>query len=568
MELAKKDLIIHAICDPHENTELGNGLTYKKFKAYVNYFLAPYMQMEYIEEDYYEDIWNDIWNNQHIVLQLPRGCSKTEFIGIWITIYIADYQPENPYYYKYKGKHKKIIEQQLIAGASTDLDAWVERIKDFFYRVPILQRLKPSGVSKEKTSNKWNNKEMILANGSQLHLRTIKGKIRGTHNDRTVGDDLITESATLTDKQTIDIWDGAVDGTNTAKEAMVQVIGTPLRYTDIQFHLKNKPEGYFFKARPAIIDWDKKLVLGSKRRSFDDFMRIKARIGTMKFSTEYMLNPIDDETSLVKREHMLACLDQYMEGMWIKPILSKTGNEVTVQITKINNFQYRRADWEFVYITADFAFSDRTTADHSVFSYYGIKNGKKHRLGYLRSESGTAWSPMTQFAILKAMFDYFSASMLALEENSIKGILNDVKHLNMPIKLYWMGNTDKAPTFKPEVNFSAKRHIIGKVMGIERLGASYENLSFVIPYKTEMDKVNADLQIQETVSWALDDGKLVEIGGHPDIPITDILVNELSYQPSSISPGFLTRGADPGELEDKRERIIVEGDGIYGEDTI
>ena len=69
----------------------------------------------------------------------------------------------------------------------------------------------------------------------------MKSRIRGLHVDRICADDLITESSTLTDTQTITIWDGAIHGTTTTKEAMINVIGTPLRYTDIQFHLKTTP---------------------------------------------------------------------------------------------------------------------------------------------------------------------------------------------------------------------------------------------------------------------------------------------------------------------------------------
>ena len=564
----KIDLIYHKMCDPHnENTPFGRGNNYRKFINYVKHFLAPHMDMDFQEEPYYEGVFDDIWKNQHSCLQLPRGHSKTEMVGIWLTIYIADYQPNNPFYKRYKGKLKNVTEQLLIAGAQPDLDAWADRIKDFFYKVPVLRRLKPIGVQKGESNNRWNNKEMILNNGSKIHLRSVKGKIRGLHVDRVCADDLITETSTLTDKQTIDIWDGAVDGTSTAKEALVQVIGTPLRFTDIQFHLKNKPEGWYFKARPAIIDWEHKLVLSPRRRNFDDLMRTRARIGSTKFATEYMLNPIDDSVSLIKRQHLLSCCDNYLEGIWLKPLITQTLNDVSVKFDKINNFQYRREDWETVFITADFAFSDRTTADWSVFAYYGVKNGKAYRLGYVRSQG---WSPMTQMTIIKALYTYLGADFVGLEENSIKGILKDVRGLNLPTKLYWMGSKDKAPSYRPEVSFSDKRHIIGKVMAIERLAATYENKAIIIPYKTEMDRARADLEIEEAISWALDDGKLVEIGRHPDIPITAILLNEMMDKTGDTTEmAVLSRnsGAEAidQDLDDGIERKRPEIQRIRGE---
>ncbi len=563
--MSKLQRIVHAMCDSNIKTEYGTGPTYKKFIVYVRNFLKPFMDMKFDEEEYYRDVYEEIWNNQRTCQQLPRGHSKTEMVGIWLTIYIADYQPFNPYFLKYRGKKKQMTQQTLLAGAQADLDAWTDRIKDFFYKSPPLRRLKPTGVSRDKVSPKWNNREMLLANGHCLHLRTVRGKIRGLHVDRVCADDLITESSTLTDQQTIDVWDGAVDGTTTTKEAMVNVTGTPLRFTDIQFHLKNKPDGYKFTARPAIIDEENKIVLSPKRRDYDALMRTKARIGSTKFSCEYMLNPIDDSVSLIKREHMSKCLDKYFEGLWLKPIITKVGSEYKCTFEKLNNIQFKRQQWDDVIITADFAFSDRITADHSVFSYYARKDRKWYRLGYIRNKSGTAWSSMTQFAIIKALQVYLGASMCGIEENSIKGVLKDVRDMNIPMRLFWMGGQDKAPAFKPDREYSDKRHTIGKIASIERLDATYDNQMMVIAYKTKLDINKADLQIEESISWALEEGKLVEIGRHPDIPITDILCNEMIQMPAHrIEMAVI--GAEAGESDFEVKRTMIESKGIHGEE--
>ena len=488
---------------------------------------------------------------------------NTELIGIWMTIYIADYQPFNPFYEKRHGIKKKITEQILIAGASDDLNAWVLRIKDFFDVVPILARLKPLGAKKDAVTKRWNSKELILRNASQIHLRTVKGRIRGTHNDRVCADDLITESSSLTDRQTIDVWDGAVDGTTTAKEAMINVIGTPLRYTDIQFHLKNKPVGYYFKARPAIIDEDKQIVLAPNRMPYSLLMEKKAIIGSTKFSAEYMLNPIDDETSLIKREHILGCCDRYFEGIWLRPSITDIGGQSDIKLIRLNNEPFRREDWDAIFITADFAFSDRVTADHSVFSYYGTKRDKIYKIGYVRNPSGEGWSPMTQMNILKELYVYFTGTMLGLEENSIKGVVKDIRDLNLPITLYWMAGSDKAEARKGDVDFVSKRHTIGKVNSIQRLDATYENKKMVLPYKTEMDIDHMDRQIEESISWALDEGKLIEIGKHPDIPITDIIMNEMSEKHGVYTDMAVIGGSAEDDTEDNRK--IVKTQRIKGE---
>ena len=46
-----------------------------------------------------------------------------------------------------------------------------------------------------------------------------------------------------------------------------------------------------------------------------------------------------------------------------------------------------------------------------------------------------------------------------------------------------------------------------------------ENGNIIIPYKTEADKEMGDIILAECTSYALSDGKIVETGVHPDIPI-------------------------------------------------
>jgi len=522
------------------------------------------MEMAFVEEDYYEEVWTEMWTYKNTVHQMPRGHSKTEMVGIWTTLYIADYQPENPYYRKYRNSRKKVQQQLLLAGAAADLQAWADRLKEFFYQSPPLRKLLPRGTSKDRSSNRWNNMTLMLNNGHKIHLRTMKSRIRGLHVDRVAADDLITESSTLTDNQTINIWDGAVDGTTTAKEAMVNVTGTPLRYTDIQYHLKNKPEGYFFIARPAIIDEATKKVLAPNRRNYADLMRTKKRIGTTKFQAEYMLNPIDDAVSLIKREHVLGCYDQYLEGLWLDVKTRRVGKIWTATIDKLNTIDFKRGDWDAIYITVDFAFSDRKTADHFVATYYGMRHGKRYRLGYIRKKG---WSSGQQMAALEEMHEYLNATMHGYEENSIRSITKDLAGYKMPVKLFWMSGSDAAHKKKGDPEYAKKRHTIGKIPSIERLDAAYENQLFVIPYKTEADKHYADLEMEECISWATEEGKLIEVGRHPDIPITGILMNEMmSRTAGGIQMAEI--GYSPGPLteEEGEERNIVDGPAIWKPD--
>ena len=324
---------------------MGVRPTYKNFILFVKNELAPYMGSKFIEEDYYKKIYNDIWKNRHNLYQLPRGHSKTELMGVWVTIFLAVCQPENPHYERYT---KQIQEQLLIAGDSASMNAWSERIKHFFYENPKLRLFVPGDVTEKKANEAkrndyWNTKVMYLKNGHKILLRSIGDRaIRGNHVDRLHADDLVTENSTMVDQKIKDKWDGAVDGTTTNKKALVQVTGTPLRFTDILFHLKGK--GYNFVRLPAIIDWAKKKILSPNRWSFKDLLKTRERIGSVRFQCEYLLDPIDDSTSLIKREWIIQCQSTEFDIQRIRPEWAKS-----------------------VYMGVDFAFSDRITANKSAF---------------------------------------------------------------------------------------------------------------------------------------------------------------------------------------------------------
>lgn len=463
--------------------------TYENFILFVRYFLKPCMQMEFVEEDYYRDIWESMWKRRHCLMQLPRGHSKTEMVGIWATIYIAVIQPINPFHPK-----KKVIQQQmLIAGDSAAKAAWSERIKHFFYESKMLRWLVPEGADKTQKNAYWNERVMYLNNGHMILLRAIGEKaIRGNHIDRLHADDLVTENSTLVDQAIKDKWDGAVDGTTTNKLAMVQVTGTPLRFSDILFHLKDK--GYFFKKLPAIIDWDKKEILSPRRWRWQDLMKTKERIGPVRFQCEYMLDPIDDTTSLIKGEWIDQCLNSDLD-------LYKT-----------------RPDFvDAVYLGVDFAFSDRITADRSAFVILAeVKREAMRHWIILDIITRKGMSALEQLDLIKELNTVYKFDLIALEENSIKSVTKQINSLNLPIKRFWTGNRDE----REEQSRAKKQFItVSKRNLILRLGTALEQNKIEIPCLSYEAKKKSDELRNECISFAQEEDKLVEIGVHPDIPI-------------------------------------------------
>ena len=271
-----------------------------------------------------------------------------------------------------------------------------------------------------------------------------------------------------------------------------KMIGTLLHWDSLLAKKVKLYEGKIFKA----CDEDFTNILWEERFTKEILMQIKKDIGSIPFQQEFLNNPIDTTASLIKREWIQQCFRE--------------------DISQEDLCDMR---FEFKTMGADFAFSDRVTADESAYCGLGRKDGFYYLLNS-RKERGLSVSE--QMMIIKnELHQQWRYDQIGLEENSIKAISKDINQWNLPITLFWTGTADPAknkPTSKT-YDYFEKRHTVGKINLIMRLGTAFENKRFIIPYKTNKDKYVADQLLSECSSYALADGKLVEGGVHPDIPI-------------------------------------------------
>jgi hypothetical protein len=465
------------------------GLT-PTFFIFINFVkneIAPYMQMEFVVEDYIKELYEEFRAHQYTAQQIHRGAGKTEF-GIWITIFYAVCQPENPF------SGKRIQEQLIITQAGEAIDSLCSRIKHYFYENPRLAKFIPDGVSiKNRKNDFWNSKEMYLKNGHIIHFRPINSRsIRGLHPDRIWADDLVGDNSAVVDKDIEEKWFYAVHGCTTAKNALVDVTGTPRRFTDIMFKMKEN-KSYFFKARPILGPNGE--ILSSKRWNQEKIDQVKSVIGSVIFQCEYMLNPLDDSTGLIRSE-------------WI-----------TRNYDRTRGFLNERPTWaKAVYLGVDFAFSDRLTADKSAFII--IAEGeledrltKQMRKLYviINIIEKRGMSGLEQFEFMKQLHSTYRFEMIGVEENSIKAISKSINSFNLPLKRYWTGTTDE----KTEKGIIKDYETIGKRNLILRIGNQLEQNNVIIPYD-ETSKPMTNELYNELITFAQEDGKVVEIGKHSD----------------------------------------------------
>ncbi len=222
--------------------------------------------------------------------------------------------------------------------------------------------------------------------------------------------------------------------------------------------------------------------------------QIKKDIGSVPFQQEYLNDPVDNTSSVIKREWITQCFRE----------------DISAEDVFKMNFSMKT-------MGADFAFSDRITADESAYAGLGVKDEFFYLL-HCQKDKGLSINE--QMAIIKnELHVRYKYDKIGLEENSIKAISKDINQWKLPITLFWTAASDPAAKKKGDYNWNDKRHTVGKINLIMRLGSAFENKRFIIPYKTEQDKQVAQRILSECTSYALSDGKLVEAGVHPDIPI-------------------------------------------------
>ena len=275
-------------------------------------------------------------------------------------------------------------------------------------------------------------------------------------------------------------------------DGKIKMIGTLLHHDSL---LSDKIKLYGGKVFRAC-DENVENLLWPERFTREILLQIKHDIGSIPFQQEYMNNPIDTTLSLIKREWIEQCFDP--------------------------NLSYEESikqEYKMKTLGCDFAFSDRVTADTSPFMGLGSKDDKF----YLLSNMGDIYKGLSineQLHIIKdKLHAQHNYDQIGLEENSIKAVSKDIDQWNLPIKLFWTSGSDPAARKKPDYDWNNKRHTVGKINLIMRLGTAFENGKIVIPYKTEEDKIMGDRILAECTSFALADGKLVEASIHPDIPI-------------------------------------------------
>ncbi len=433
---------------------------------------------------FHKEIYEFLFSPGNGALAAPRGHAKSSITGIVYLIYCVVNRLED-YIVYVSQNHSKTVQ-------------FIDPIRNEFKNNEMLKLVYGDLTPNKSRDDSGKDREDCFdVGGCRVEAVSFEKNLRGfKYNNKRptliIGDDIESDDRVLNPEL-------RVKDTNKLNRVIIpsldikgrfKMIGTILHVDSLLYKKIKQSNGKIFKACDENIE----NILWPERFTKGILSQIRKEIGSVSFQQEYMNNPIDNMSSLIKREWIESCLRE----------------DISAEDVSEMGFALKT-------LGVDFAFSDRITADESAFVGLGDHDGYYYLLGS-RKEKGL--SVTEQMVIIKDELQQKNKyDQIGLEENSIKAISKDIGQWDLPITLFWTAANDPAARLKPGYDWNEKRHTVGKTNLIMRLGTAFENKKFIIPYKTDRDKQIADRIISECTSYALSDGKLVEAGIHPDIPI-------------------------------------------------
>jgi len=437
--------------------------------------------------EFHKEVIKEFMKPTSSALAAPRNHAKSTLIGLGYLLWLIAYKKEEYIIYTSQNHVKSVqfIEPLLSEIKNNIFYKWLYGVMN------IKKEEEVEGI------NALERQDVFDVNGIRVQAFSFEKNIRGLKygihrpsiiifddiesDDRIINPELRLKDSDKLNRQMIPSLD--------AIKGRYKFIGTILHQDSLLMQKIRNLDGRIYKAIK-----DDGTPLWPEMWPLSRLEEQKRQIGSMAFEQEYMNNPVNDTFSLIKREWLRACCDE--------------------------NLSYEEAfnhKYDSRFQGVDFAFSDRVVADKSAFVGIGKDNDGYTVISvFVRKGMSTT----EQFDYIEYLNGLGGYTDNALEENSIRSMSKELKNYNFPFTLFWTGSSDSA--FKQnqvDPEFDGKRHTVGKTSMIKRLATQFENNRIRLPFKTDRDKVLSNMIMDECSTYALQDGKLVEVGVHGDIPV-------------------------------------------------
>jgi hypothetical protein len=428
----------------------------------------------------HHEAWDQlIHRRRRICVLAPRDHGKTFYWDFAFPLWKAEAQPDGRGY--------------IFSGSQEQAVRILGDIKDEVEDNPKLQHLLPTGVAKV-----WSATVIELKNGHRIYARGFGTKTRGAHPGWLVVDDGLNDEdaySELVRRKKIDYFMTAISGM-VGPTGQLVVVGTPFHAQDLYGELERNTE-YTFARYPAL-DPVSGQALWPARYDVEKLAARRREIGSVRFTREYLCQPISDDMSLFPGH-----LFQGQPTEQTAAVLGK-GARYWEQLGITRRF-----------IGVDLAISSSTGADYTVLFVLGLDRwGNRWVLDIIR-EKGLGFQQ--QLSLVNAAGRKYDPDLIFIESNQMQRVFGDelIRTTSLPIKKFVTTGAGKVKNKQPTGNTTSanKNSLEGGVPGLRVL---LENKKFRIPRGDARSVEITDQWIGEMRSFTWLDGKLQGVGAHDD----------------------------------------------------
>ena len=327
---------------------------------------------------------------------------------------------------------------------------------------------------------KWASTAICLRNGHRIYARGFGTKVRGAHPNWIVVDDSLNDETAYSEvvrKKQIEYFYTAISNM-VVPGGQIIVVGTPFHQGDLYADL-SKNEEYLFRRYQALNA--KGIPLWPARYSQARLLKKKREIGSIRFTREFLCEPVADDMSLFPQA--------LFQGEPTEQFAVRLGMP----------YSFWAQAGVTPYIGVDFAMSSSAQADYMVVWVMGLdKFGNRWVLDIQR---GKGLPYQKQLSMINEAGRKYKPALVFLEANQMQRIFGDelIRTTDLPIKKF---------------TTTAVKHQLDK--GVPSLRVLLENGKFRIPrgdaHSVEM--TNTWIEEMRALTWV--DGQIKSVGQHDD----------------------------------------------------
>jgi len=257
------------------------------FYEFVTFFLNIHLTSDV--PDFHKQLYRLLPKGNRLVLASPRGFAKSTICSVFYPLWLALF------------KHRKDI--CIISASETLAIDWLRKIKTEMETNPMLLY-----IFGDLRSNKWTETHIITRDGVNIRARGAGGQIRGFRPDCIICDDIETDESVESEEQRKKLKDWLFKAClNTLMpEGQFIVIGTVIHPLSVLADLLAVDNGWEKRKFQAYKDGRQEAgyELWGSLWTHERLQVRKAEIGSFRFASEYMNDPMSDETAPIKEEHI------------------------------------------------------------------------------------------------------------------------------------------------------------------------------------------------------------------------------------------------------------------------